>query len=169
VQLLLSEFAGLAQGDAAGVPKYLAECPVRDTVAGGQATPTQYVDVGPTLDSGRDHLAYQSTLADPRGRDDRDQARTAARRRLLDQAQHHAGLVLPPHHRRLGLRLRPAGRPVRRQQWARTKPTRPRRRAEAELAVRRPARPVGDQHGTWFGRLAQLGGHIEHLAAEAGQ
>ena len=50
-------------------------------------------------------------------------------------------------------------------------PNRPSRaaRAEPELAVRGPAGPVGDQHGTWLGRLAERGGHIEHVAAEIRQ
>ena len=35
--------------------------------------------------------------------------------------------------------------------------------------MRGPAGPVGDQHGTWFGRLTERGGHIEHVAAEIRQ
>ena len=165
-QLLLSEFAGLAQGDAAGVPKDLAERPVRDAVAGGQATPAQNLDVGPALDCGRDHLAYQSTLADPRG------ATIVTRRGRPLAAASSIKLSttrVSSSRPTIGGSDSGCGRPaVQSAASSGRAPNRPSRaaRAEPEVAVRGPAGPVGDQHGTWLGRLAERGGHIEHVAAE---
>src|SRR5262249_13798926 len=112
-QLVAGHVPSLPERDSAGVAEDLAQRPVGDAVAGGEAASAEHPGVRSRLQGSRDHLAYEPALPDAGDPDDGDEARPAAGRGLADEPEPDPAPPPAPPHRRLDPGPPPSPRPAR--------------------------------------------------------